>query len=304
MVFSIGLISLLLYWVDWQQALVVVKSANLVWLVAAVLLVIAIVLMDGLRLSWMVPLKEVNLADHLRLALQSAFVLQLGFGIAAGDAYRTVRYAARSGKVLKPVAHIVAARIAGIASIGIVALVISLWVLISADGTAQELGWRIIRLVFLAALIALAIFAGLVLFIRYRYSGIPKWVAASIEAFKSITPRVWALSLFMVLVRGASFGCALYAVGQFVSIYIPVLASSTAALTTLLPLAFGGLGVREGALAGTVVLFGFPYALAISAAIIMRIVVIIASCIGLLVSYVIPAGETRPQVDGAVNETK
>ncbi len=282
----------------------IVKSADTIWLAAAGLLVIAIVLMDGLRLSWMVRLNEVSVADHLRLALQSAFILQLGFGIAAGDAYRTARYAARSGKVLKPVAHIVAARLAGIASIGIIAMIISLWVLVSADGSARELGWQIIRLVFFASLAAIAIFTGFLLFIKYRYSGIPRWIAASIEAFKSITPRVWALSLFIVLVRGASFGCALYAVGQHVSVHIPVLASSTAALTTLLPLAFGGLGVREGALAGTVVLFGIPYAVAISAAIIMRFVVIIASCIGLFVSYLIPASDRVEPVDGAVNEVK
>ncbi len=293
---SIGLISLLLYWVDWQQAYQMITGANPYWLVVSGALVITVVLLDGLRLNWMIPIPELRFNDHIRLALQSAFVLQLGFGMAAGDAYRTVRYAAKSGKVLKPVVHIIAARLAGLTSIGIVALAISGWVLISGDGSAQELGNRIIKLVILVAATLFVVASGIVFFVSNRSKGIPDWYVAAKEAFRSITPRVWALSIFMVFVRGLSFACALFAVGQMVSLYIPVLAGNTATLTTLLPIAFGGLGIREGALAGTTVLLGVPFAAAFSAAIVMRIVVVVASCIGLLLSYMIPEG-TPPTVE-------
>lgn len=290
---SAGLIALLVYWVDWQQAVKVIEGASPMWLVSSGLLILLVIVLDGLRFHWMVPVDGLHFAGHLRLALQSIFVMQLGFGVISGDAYRTAAYALHSREVFKPAAHVIAARIAGIASMGIVALVASLWALQSSDANVQNLGATIVKVVLTGVFLATLIFTAYIVTVKMRNTTIPDWCVTAVNALKSITPRVWALSVTMVVVSGSGFACVLYAIDQMVPLHIPFLASIAATLTTLLPIAFGGLGVREGALAGTVAIFGVPFTNAVSAAIIMRLVTVIVSSLGLLFSLAIQSEPSR-----------
>ncbi len=286
---SVSLIAVLVYWLDWQQVVESMKQANPVLMICAGLLIVLVGLLDGLRFYWMVSVLNMRLIEHLRLALQSAFVMQLGFGFVSGDVYRTSVYALRSKTVLQPMAHIIAARIAGLSSLGIVAFAISIWILISNDGAMHTLGTTIIKIIMASSMLVLLVFCGLFIAVRKRIISLPAWVVSAVDAFNTLTLRIWLISLIIVLIRGLGFACVLYSIGTSVHVHIPILASMTATLSSLLPFAFGGLGIRESAFAGTVALFGIPLATTMSAAIIMRVVVVIASAFGLLFSLALPA---------------
>ena len=118
----------------------------------------------------MTPVVNFKLSEHLRLALRSAFVIQFSFGAASGDVYRTTVYALKAGTVLKPALHIIAARLAGVTSMGIVAIGASLWILHLDDASNQELGVKIIKVVMIFFLSFALLIVALFLTIRKKRS--------------------------------------------------------------------------------------------------------------------------------------
>ncbi len=285
---STTLIALLIYLVEWDQAAEVVASTKAVWLVGSGILLMLVIFMDGLRMSWMVPVRNLPLTEHLRLALRSTFVMQFGFGVLTADAYRTAGYVARSGTLLKPAFHVAAARIAGLSSIGVVALAASVLLVNSEDAAIHELGTRIVTIVTSVVLVILVVLACFLSILKKRRNDVPDWGVTALDALRAVTPGIWVLSMTIVVIKGLSFACILVAIGQSVPLQVPFLASIAASLTSMLPIAFGGLGVKEGALSGTAVIFGIPIAAAVSAAIFLRIVTILTSIFGFLLSFLIP----------------
>ncbi len=278
---GIAALVLLFVWVDWREAWVVIKTANPLWLALGGGLILLVWALDALRLHWMTPIDGLPYRTHLALALQSAFVMQFGFGVFSGDGYRVAGYALKSGKVFKPTAHLVASRIAGFSSVALTAALASIWMIIYGDAAFLETGKSIIKTVVIAGGVGLFILVLIGLSLRGRK--LPRWINEALTAAKTITFRIWVLSLVMVVLRGASFACILHSLSIEVDFTVALLASVSATLTALLPV-FGGLGVREGAYAGITSLFGIAPAVGLSAAILMRFVVLLATSLGLLAS--------------------
>ena len=271
--------------VDWPQAWASISAAHPVWLVLGGLTALFVWGLDALRLYWMTPIDDLPFRTHLSLSLQSAFVMQFGFGVFSADGYRVAGYALKSGHVFKPAAHIVAARIAGFASVCLAAVVATIWVMLSGETAFYDTGKNILKYVGLAGAVVavLGLAALLVLGWVLRGRTLHRWLQEAIFALRTITARVWGLSLFMVLVRAVSFYCILRSLDINVALYVPVLASAVATLSALLPI-LGGVGVREGAFVGTTSLFGVDPALGISAALLMRLVILIAAGVGVFLS--------------------
>lgn len=278
---GIAALVLLFVWVDWREAWATMRTAHPGWLGLGGVLILFVWCLDALRLHWMTPIDGLPYRTHLALALQSAFVMQFGFGVFSGDGYRVAGYALKSGKVFKPTVHLVASRIAGFSSVGMVAVAASLWIIWSGDAAFLDTGKSIIRSVVTAGLIGGVVLIGLMIILRGRK--LPRWIREAVAAMRTITLRIWMLSIVMVVLRGASFACILYGLGIEAQFYVPLLASVLATLTALLPV-MGGLGVREGAYTGITSLFGIAPATGLSAAILMRFVVLLATSVGLLLS--------------------
>jgi len=278
---GIAALVLLFVWVDWREAWTTMRTAHPGWLGLGGVLILLVWCLDALRMHWMTPIDGLPYRIHLALALQSAFVMQFGFGVFSGDGYRVAGYALKSGKVFKPTAHLVASRIAGFSSVGFMAVAASAWVIWSGDAAFLDMGKSIIKSVITAGLVGGVVLIGIAIILRGRK--LPRWVHEAITALKSITFRIWVLSIIMVVLRGASFACILYGLGIQVAFYVPLLASVLATLTALLPV-MGGIGVREGAYTGITTLFGIAPATGLSAAILMRFVVLLATSVGLLMS--------------------
>ncbi|MCF6317300.1 MAG: flippase-like domain-containing protein, partial [Marinosulfonomonas sp.] len=135
----------------------------------------------------------------------------------------------------------------------------------------------------------------LIAWLVVRERKLPRWVDEARTALKTITLRIWVLSIIMVILRGASFACILYGLGIQAAFYVPLLASVSATLTALLPV-MGGIGVREGAYAGITSLFGIAPATGLSAALLMRFVVLLATSFGLLLSLGLKTGHKSQDV--------
>lgn len=285
---GIAALVLLFVWVDWREAWATITTAHPGWMTLAGIIILLVWSLDALRLHWMTPIDGLPYRTHLALALQSAFVMQFGFGVFSGDGYRIAGYALKSGKVFKPTAHLVASRITGFTSVALTAVMISLWLIFLGDADFLDTGKSIIKSVVFAGL-----FAVVVLFIAWlllRGRTVPRWVDEALTAMKTITLRIWVLSFVMVILRGASFACILYGLGIRIEFFVPLLANVSATLTALLPV-FGGIGVREGAYAGITSLFGIAPAVGLSAAILMRFVVLLATSCGLLLSLGLNTGK-------------
>ncbi len=281
MAVGIAALVLLFVWVDWREAWATIETANPGWMALGGIIILLVWSLDALRLHWMTPIDGLPYRTHLALALQSAFVMQFGFGVFSGDGYRVAGYALKSGKVLKPTAHLVASRIAGFTTVALTAVIISVWLIFLGDVDFLDTGKSIIQSVLFAGFAVFAVlFAAWLLF---RGRPLPGWVDEALTAMKTITLRIWIISFVMVVLRGASFACILYGLGIRIEFYVPLLANVSATLTALLPV-FGGIGVREGAYAGITSLFGVTPAIGLSAAILMRFVVLLATSFGLLLS--------------------
>jgi len=278
---GIGALVLLFVWVDWREAWATIRTAHPGWMTLGGIIILLVWCLDALRLHWMTPIDGLPYRTHLALALQSAFVMQFGFGVFSGDGYRVAGYALKSGKVFKPTAHLVASRIAGFSSVAIMAVVASVWVILSGETAFLDMGKSIIRSVVVAG--AIGVTGLLIVWLIVRGRKLPRWIDEALTAMKAITFRIWMLSLVMVILRGTSFACILYGLGIQTQFYVPLLASVLATLTALLPV-LGGLGVREGAYTGITSLFGIAPATGLSAAILMRFVVLLATSFGLLAS--------------------
>ncbi len=278
---GIAALVLLFIWVDWREAWATIRTAHPGWMGLGGFLILLVWCLDALRLHWMTPIDGLPYRTHLALALQSAFVMQFGFGVFSGDGYRVAGYALKSGKVFKPTAHLVASRIAGFSSVGLMAVAASAWVIFSGETAFLDTGKSIISAVVTAGLIGAT--GLLIVWLVLRGRKLPRWIDEAFAAMGTITLRIWVLSIVMVLLRGASFACILYGLGIGVKFYVPLLASISATLTALLPV-LGGIGVREGAYAGITSLFGVAPATGLSAALLMRFVVLLATSVGLLLS--------------------
>jgi glycosyltransferase 2 family protein len=287
---GVAALALLFVWVDWRQALAVLVTANPGWLALGGIIILLVWSLDALRLHWMTPIDGLAYRTHLALALQSAFVMQFGFGVFSGDGYRVAGYALKSGKVFKPTAHLVASRIAGFSSVALMAVIVSLWVMLQGDAAFLDAGKSIIKSVSVVGIFAFAVL--LFLWLIFRGRQLPRWMDEARAAMKTITLRIWLLSIIMVLLRGVSFACILYGLDIHVQFYVPLLANISATLTALLPV-LGGIGVKEGAYVGITSLFGITAAIGLSAALLMRFVVLLATSFGLLLSLGLSTGKPK-----------
>jgi len=292
---GLGALALLFVFVDWQAALDVLLRARPAPMVVAGCSVLVVWALDALRLHWMTPIDHMPYREHLRLAFQSAFVMQFGFGVFSGDGYRVAGYALKSGKVIKPTAHMVASRVAGFTTVAIMSLLASVWVLLFGDAAFAKLGHTIIYSVLLYGGGAAVVLAMILFVLQRRQKALHAKLEEVVHAFSTLTPRIWALSILMVLVRAIGYACILAAIGVHKPFYVPLLASLVATLSSLIPV-MGGLGVREGSYTAVTTIFGVPPALGLGAALLMRFVVLIATSFGLLISLVLKPGTTG--VDG------
>jgi uncharacterized membrane protein YbhN (UPF0104 family) len=291
---SVGLLYFIFTLVDMRSAFKAAAGANFALLILAALVRGSVFCFDALRLHWMAPVSDLPYVQHLRLALRGAFFSQMGFGFLTGDAYRAVGYAKGSAKktagaLSEPAAHLLAARLAGITMTAMIAMGAAIYLILSGNvalhGFAVRVGYGVLGG---SVVVGILLWLGVKILPRFAPPAMKIRLDHGLTALRSLSPRIWIISLWVILLRGLSLWLIFIALHLNLSLFVPLLASVTGTLVTLLPLAFGGLGLREGAVAGVATLFGVPAALSVSAAILLRLAVVSAASLGLLISLFLP----------------
>ncbi len=288
-IISVGLLYFIFTLIDVRAAFKAAVGANLALLALAVVVRGSVFALDALRLHSMAPTDGLPYHQHLRLALRGAFFSQMGFGFLTGDAYRAMGYAKGEASLSKSAAHLLAARLAGIAMTALIALIAALYLMTSDDtalsGFARQVGFGVVAL---GGFTLVALWVLFTVVPRFASPAMAERLTLGANALRTLNTRIWMISLLVILLRGISLWLIFLALHQSFSYFIALLASVTGTLITLLPLAFGGLGLREGAVAGVAALFGMPAALSVSAAILLRLAVVTAASMGLIISLFMP----------------
>lgn len=291
---SAALLYFLFSLIDVHDALREIARASPLFLVLAVLVRGSLFCLDALLLCSMSPIQGLPYVQHLRLALRGAMLSQVGFGFLTGDTYRAAGYAKGSSSLTGAAAQLLAARFARIAMTAMIALGAAIYL-----RTGQNASWRDFALhtglgIAGASLVVLGLF-WIVFKVLPRFVS-QQWrtrLLRGAEALKTLKLRIWVISFLLITLRGLSFWLVFLALHHPISYFVALLATVSATLATLLPLAFSGLGLREGALAGVSTLFGAPAALSVSAAILLRLAIITAVAIGFSASLFLPEIEKK-----------
>ncbi|PHS27973.1 MAG: hypothetical protein COA84_02965 [Robiginitomaculum sp.] len=290
---SVGLLYFIFTLIDVRAAFKAAAGANFALLLLAALVRGSVFCFDALRLHFMTPVSGLPYVQHLRLALRGAFFSQMGFGFLTGDAYRAMGYAKgaakKTGALSEPAAHLLAARLAGITMTAMIAMGAAIYLILSGNvalhGFAVRVGYGVLGG---SIMVGIFLWLGVKILPRFAPPALQLRLNYGLNALRSLSLRIWVVSLWVILLRGFSLWLIFVALHLNLSFFVPLLASVTGTLVTLLPLAFGGLGLREGAVAGVAALFGVPAALSVSAAILLRLSVVSAASLGLLISLFLP----------------
>ena len=293
--FGLSLLAVLVASVDTGRILTVLGRADWVWVAAAFGFFLLISGLEGLRL-WLVFLdSRTPLAYSVRVFFESLVFINLLPGTLGGDGYMVMRF--RHAGLAPALTRIFFIRLLGAGVIGVLGLLaLPFWngaqgFLALVDGAAgtysRVVTWFVVALA-LAPLVAVALPA-----VR-RWVRIVAWRV--FDAFRAITVKQHALLLsattVMQVLRAGMFGSLVLAVGGEPTLALGLILAAAGLISMLLPLTFSGLGIREGAIAGVLVVSGAVQEEALAVALLARVLLIAGALVG-GVSLLLPGLEHR-----------
>jgi len=295
---SVAVLLLLGWFYDFSQASGLLGRADWALLLLAALAFFAIVVIEAARFSLVMSFGRIAWLEQLRLTLISGFVAQVTFGTLGGDLYR-VAAMRRSG--VTPAAStpwLALIRLMGFTAnaIGVILAVALLAGQPLPDGDPRLAPFLTASWIAAAGVLG----AGLLLSTsawRWRDIRLLRRVrrpfAAAAEAigsgFGASMVAAAVLSVSIVLARGEMIRLLCLSFGLDVGFAAALFVASVSAYATMIPVALGGLGLREGAIAGSLALFGTDSTLAITIALAARLVPLAVSAAGLALAWLMPA---------------
>jgi hypothetical protein len=191
-------------------------------------------------------------------------------GQLAGEAVKAARLGARGPGLGQASASVVIDRLTSLVGLGVVSGV-GLWLSGHGGQTFRTIGWAIglLTLVFAATLFVI------------RVPAVNRWAEYSVDRGQVITTIVLAVVLQLGNVAIVSAIAA--------ALNVPVAFADMAwvvgvvSMLTLVPISFGGVGVREAGFVGVLALIGIPAAQALSVSLICSLIVVIGALVGLVV---------------------
>jgi glycosyltransferase 2 family protein len=242
------------------------------WPFALALLVTALQMpVNAVKWGWSLRLHDVRLPWPflLRASCTAYFFNNFLPSAIGGDVYRIYRTIPPGGEKSRAISAVLVERAVGLA-VMLVNGAIGALLLFSTSPLARSYLW-IVAAGAVAALVALA-------FVQ-RLAGI-RFFAPLAENLRRIArPRAeWSWLIAMSFVFQFAVASVLYlgfrAVGVDLSIPAALLITAAGGIASVVPISISGIGVVEGAIAGTAVALGVQYDQAVLAAIAIRLVVI------------------------------
>lgn len=298
---AIAVILLLGFAVDWRDSLARMLTAEPAWIALAVAINLAALLLSAWRWERLLRVLDPRLGLHA--ALRAYWVGSLFGNVlpssVGGDVVRLALVRKRVG-LTSATASIAVERLTGLAMLLLAALV-ALVPPAAATMLDQRRWWLFVAL---AAVLALGTLS--VIFAPHRFAGgNGSWTWPLLARFRQITkllemggafgralltyrrrPKVLivtlALSALFYAMLATFQWALLRAVGAEIGPLEVAIATPVLILVSLLPISINGLGVTEGAFVLLYSRFGVPAEIALSAAILRRLVIIAVSSIGLV----------------------
>lgn len=258
LIVSIGLITYLIFLVDWSRAFKILKGAQIVYLVIGFLLWIFGIFFASLR--WHIILKDNNVEFPIfksyKAYLRGMFYNIFLPGVVGGDVVRVgICTFQTECKLATATSSVLIERIFGILSLFIFLLVVYT---IFFDKVLAGIGVRPVRYLMLIGLFFLVIIIFSVL-LRHK---LMKWLSGrdlnkllsffyvSIEAFCSVRLRTLLIVLLLSSVFQSFdiFSCFIFGKALGIELPLPVFFGVVPLVyfATVMPISLGGLGVREG----------------------------------------------------------
>jgi uncharacterized membrane protein YbhN (UPF0104 family) len=276
---AVLLLWLLLYRVDWAFLIQASREIDFVYLALAVATFMANASLEVERLTVVMSLESVPRVVLWRLHFISSFLATFSPGQIGGDAYKSVQLADRPGEYLAPALRLMQIRI--------IVLIVAFVASAVVDRTESRAIYGGVRLaggqaalIGLLAVILICAGAG---WVRGKGRGRKlrlDVLAAAHDLTRRKTVTLLALSVAQQLLRAATLQALCRAAGQELGFSGAVMVSTTAAITTLLPISFAGLGLREGAIVVGLRGFGIGYEPAVLVAFLGRLLILVRSLCG------------------------
>lgn len=224
-----------------------------------------------------VPLREV--ASFYFIGMLYSLVLP---GQLAGEAVKAARLGARGPGLGHAGASVVIDRLTSLVGLGVVSGV-GLWLSGHRGQMFRTVGWAIalLTLAFVALLFVIRLPAVNRAATRSKYGFLNAWATYGVDRRLVITTMLLAVVL--------QFGNVAIVRAIAAALSVPVGFADVAwvvgvvSMLTLVPISFGGVGVREAGFVGMMALIGIPAAQALSVSLICSLIVVIGACAGLLV---------------------
>lgn len=280
---TVAILAVLWHLVDGGTALRQLGGANPAWIGAALLALTLQTLLSALR--WKTTAARLGIVFDASFAIREYYLSQIVNqalpGGVLGDAGRAIRARAEGG-LLPSGQAVLFERLAG---------QIALFAVFAVGVAGTQLvpgGFDGPRWILEVTLVAL-LFAGAAIFVTSAClpAGSLRTIRTSLEAFRhsvaapDVRLRQCATSLGTALCNIAAFACCAAAIGEPLSIPAALVLIPVVLLSMLIPLTFGGWGVREGAAAALLPLAGATGAGALAASIAFGVAFIIATWLGL-----------------------
>lgn len=224
-----------------------------------------------------VPLGEV--AGFYLIGMLYSLVLP---GQLAGEAVKAARLGARGAGIGPVGASVVIDRLTSLVGLGIVSG-IGLWLSGHHGQTFRTLGWVIglVTVAFIALLFVIRVpaFAGAAARRNYRF--LNAWMEYG--GNRPLVLKTFALAIAFQFGNVAIVSAIAAALGVPVAFADIAWVVGVVSILTLVPISFGGVGVREAGFVGFLALIGIPAAQALSLSLICSLIIVIGALAGLVV---------------------
>lgn len=283
---SIGIVSFIIYKIDFTSVLDIMWQAQPLYLAFALILLLASQVVAAYR--WTLIMQLLNyphpFSFYLKSYFKGALFNQLLPTSIGGDAYRVAEVKAHGGRTREAFYGVFIDRIVGLIGLLIITL--------SAGIFSKNLLPDHVSLT-ISSLIIFSFLGFFVLLALHKINWLKKFSVTKLfydlsERFRSVykTPKRISQQLLLSIITHLLAMFAIFGIGHSVGINEPIatylVIIPPAILLTVLPISFAGWGVREGALIVLFMMIGIEQTLVLAMSLLFGILLILAALPGLV----------------------
>lgn len=296
-----GLLAVLVVIVPLPEIMSALRQASPWWIVVAGVVWASVIPLEAGRLVVVFRAWGLRFVAGVKIFVVGSFFANFVPGSIGLDVYQVAALRRFRVSLLAAAGLTLLLRLVGLATnVVLAAIVLALQpaiagrLLAALDATAAELvapGWRSLTAVVLAVLVAIA-----ALFLSVRKNAAALFARVG-DWLRRLQMRdvagVVVLSILIILGRAISQVMLVAALGQDLSLQMSLLATTASVVAAAIPISFAGLGVREAAAGGMLVLAGVDPVVAVATALLQRGFIWLISLAGWLALFVGRDGGTH-----------